>query len=69
MEHPINRIVGSNNFNVPDDSLRKENILPRPAIVSRVITNSDPIYLVHRDLNVIRIRSEIPIPQQHFDVI
>lgn len=55
MEHLVDGVVGANDSNEPDDSSRKMEVLPRPAQVLGVVHDFDPVLLVHRHLDVVRV--------------
>ena len=58
MKHFVQCVKGTNNSNISDHSRGEIQFLPRSAKIFGVIYYSDPIFLIHRDFNIIRIRSE-----------
>ena len=58
VEDFVDGVVSSHDADVPDNPGREVKVLPRPAQVLGVIDNLDPVLLVHRDFNVVRVTSE-----------
>lgn len=55
VEHPVNSVVCADDANVADNAGWEVKILPRPAVVARVVHHPHPVLLVHGHLDVVRV--------------
>lgn len=63
MKYFVSRVIGAHNANVSHHTVREIEELPGAAAVPCMVHHSRPVFLVHRDLYIVRVRSETTILQ------
>ena len=56
VEYFIDRVIGSDDADIEYDPTVEVQMLPGAAVIRRVVDHANPVLLVHRNLNVVRIR-------------
>ena len=64
VEHLIGGVVSTHDANEDDRSSRKGDELPRTTGDLWAIENDLPVFLVEADLDVVRVRALVAVPQQ-----